>query len=138
MKKLAIILFFFSFLLFFSSFLFYYLNNSPLEERVIYASANLTDISGFDVSSAALTFGNIVNGSSSSRNIIFNNRYKFPLTVLIKVDGSISQLLYFEEKLIIDSGDTARVPFTAFAADNLERGFYSGNVSFLIFERKGI
>jgi hypothetical protein len=80
---LAIFIFLLSLAAFFS-------NLFVVQSQTFYATANVTSgYVGFDVNSTDLIFGNVAKPGTSTRNIIFESGYSFPVLVLISVNGSI-------------------------------------------------
>ena len=126
-NKLIILIFVASLVVFISIF---YINFSLLilEKEEIVAILIVGDKAGFDVNSTALTFGMITAGSSSSRNLIIENNYDFPIKVEFNVKGDIKRFLVFEKVVYLDSGENKTVSIGTIDPVNEEYGNYSGKV----------
>lgn len=133
MKRTAIVLFIISLIILLLSIGGFFLNNKPVESIRLYASVNVTDSAGFDLNSSALSFGNIVLGGSSIRNVIFENKHDFPVNVAISVEGDIKELLSYESPVIVESRETKKIPFSVVSSLSSERRDYSGSVIFQVF-----
>ena len=135
MKKIALSVFCLSVFLLFISLTGYFLRSELLQSQTFYTNVNVTDTLGFDVNRTALTFGNIIRGGSSTRNIKIDNYYDFPVVVHVSADGNMKELLNFEEELYLEQGETKSVPFSVYVDDNASEGVYSGNITLLLYRK---
>ncbi len=119
-------------------------------ERV-YASVNVSDRVGFNVNGSALTFGSILPGGSSSRSVIFQNTYSFPVELRISVEGDIAGLVQVGDGweipvgggLDVQVGDGweipvgggLEIPFSVYAGPGVRQGFSDGFVVFRILRQ---
>lgn len=105
---------------------FYYL--TPLSEYSYPTTAFVTyDTAGFDVNTSAITFGSIVPGGTSTRTLIVNNSYPFPIRIEPKIDGSIEKILSFKPT-IVEPYQTSKFYLTI-SADSIDLlGNYTGNI----------
>ncbi|MEK6894135.1 MAG: hypothetical protein AABX10_01600 [Nanoarchaeota archaeon] len=128
MRSLVILSLFISLVVFVMSVSIYFYYITPLSEFSYDTTAFVTyDVAGFDVNTSAITFGSIVPGGTSTRSLIVNNSYPFPIKVDPEVDGSIEKILYFEPT-IIEPYQTSKFYFTVYA-DSIENlGNYTGNI----------
>ncbi len=128
-KKLSFLLLTISFLLFIISITVFYVNTKPLDKYEFLASVNVTsDRMGFDVNGSALTFGNVIKGGSSTRNLVLDNGYDFPIVLNIKASGEIKKFLVFEEDLKVEKQGSIDIPFTVMLPENSALGYYGGNI----------
>ena len=132
MKKIAVSILFFAAVILVLSVSALILNNINLEKKIFYTSVNITDRTGFDVNSTALTFGKMSHHGSSTRNFVFKNEYNFPVIAKINVKGDIEKFLYYDEYVRIETGERKEIPFSAVSNDVENVGFYEGEVEFLI------
>jgi len=107
-----------------------------LDEKVYIATLSVSDHVGFDVNGTALTFGSVPLGGSSVRKLTFANTHPFPMIVEFGVDGDISNFLFFEKAIYLESGEEKEVKVTGVVPLNETFGNYSGN--FYISMRRGI
>jgi hypothetical protein len=104
------------------------MNSFSLERREIPISLEVSDRVGFDVNSSALTFGKITPGGSSTRNLILENNYGFPIKLKIEIEGNVLKFLSFEKVVFIDSRETKKIIFSAVIPGDEKFGKYSGKV----------
>lgn len=110
-----------------------------LERYEKYANVTVTEDSmAWELvkNATALTFGKVKSDSSSSRHVIINNTYDFPVRALITSKGKISPLLNYNPDVRIDKGEAKEIDFTVTIPDianmtNLT-GYYDGFVHFKI------
>lgn len=101
-----------------------------LEKRTFYASVNVTlDSGGFDLNTTALTFGKISLGGSASRGIIFDNKYEFPVIARVSSRGRISEILTYENDILIEKNETRKLSFSVATSNKTELGFYEGYIT---------
>ena len=99
-----------------------------LETKEIYASLGISETTGVDVNNTALTFGNIMPGSSASRNLIFTNQHGFPVRLEIKAEGDISRFLSFESRVYVKQNETKHIGINAIAPAGEKHAGYSGKI----------
>ncbi|MBI2124367.1 hypothetical protein HYT92_01110 [Candidatus Pacearchaeota archaeon] len=106
-----------------------FLNISPvLDAKEIYASMSVSGITGLNVDNTALTFGNIMPGTSASRNLIFTNQYGFPVRLEISAEGDISGFLSFERYAYVGADETKEIGINAVAPAGERYADYSGKI----------
>ncbi len=110
-----------------------YSNFSYLDKKTFEASLEVSDTTGFDLNDTALTFGNLIPGSKSTRNIIIENNYGFPIYLTIKARGEIAEFLDFERIVEVEKNETKKIGFTASISQNAS-GTYTGEVIVTIKE----
>jgi len=128
MKNILVLAFFISFIVFLMSLSIYFFYITPVYEFSYSATAYVTEnVGGFDLNSTALTFGSIAVGGSSTRTILVDNYYSFPVRVEPHVEGTISKIISYQP-LIVGPNETSRFSFTV-SADSFDLlGNYTGNV----------
>lgn len=138
MKKFSYILLIFSFFVFLISLIGFFWGHKPLQTQTFYASMNISNenVMGIDVNSTALSFGRVSRGGSSARNIQIQNGFNFPIIVAIHADGDIRPLLNFENVVKIEKGESKKIGFSVSTFSDIKEGFYSGNVSFELYEQR--
>lgn len=122
-----------SLLVFIYSLVNYVMANKIIESQTYYASVIVSDKAGFDLNDSALTFGSLIKGSSSTRNLIYENNRNFSVIVEINSLGNISELLVVKSPVLVDSGDTKKILFSVFADEDTQEGNYEG---FVLLETK--
>jgi hypothetical protein len=130
MRKFSYFLFGISFLIFLAALAVFVLQNRVLEEEDFYASVEISESgAGFDVNDSALTFGKISKfGGSSTRNVVFENGYGFPVRVGVSAEGNIAGILDFEKSVFFNSTESGEIPITALGFESVGDGFYEGIV----------
>ncbi len=129
MKSLTVLSFFISLvvLVMSSSIYFYYI--SPISEFTYSTTAFVTqDTAGFDVNTSAITFGSIIIGGTSTRSILVNNSYPFPIRVKPEIEGDIAQLVTYDPT-IINPYNTSKFYLTIYADSYDLVGNYTGNIT---------
>lgn len=101
-----------------------------VEKREIPASVEVGESLAFDLNESALTFGGIARPGSSERNVLFENTYDFPILLSINVEGDIAELMGYENKVVVQPGESAKIGFSVNALESTEKGSYSGIVEF--------
>ena len=125
-KKLTIFLLILSLVMFLS--VLYINSKIVLKKEEIIATLMVGDKAGFDTNNTALTFGMITSGSSSSRNLIIENTYNFPIKCEFSVEGDIRRFLVFDEVVYLDIGEEKTVSIGTITATNESYGNYSGKM----------
>lgn len=87
----------------------------------------VSDKLGFDLNSTSLTFGNVLAGGSSSREITIKNDYGFPIQVYIEGKGEIKEFI-IPHKEEIKTGGREKISVTALVPENTKFGKYAGKV----------
>ena len=129
MKRILFLAFFISLIVFLMSLSLFVYYFTPITESSFQATARVTkDLDGFDVNSSALTFGSFAIGGSSTRSILVNNSYSFPVRLEPVAEGSISQLIVYSP-LTIQPYTTSSFKITVSAPLNATLGNYTGNIS---------
>lgn len=128
MRSLVILSFFISLVVITMSASIYFYYITPLSEFSYDTTAFVTyDVAGFDVNTSVITFGSIVPGGTSTRSLMVNNSYPFPIKVEPEVKGSIEKILYFEP-IIIEPYQNSKFYFTVYADSIESLGNYTGNI----------
>jgi hypothetical protein len=105
-----------------------------IEEKEYFASINVTEKSGgVNLNSSALTFGAMSKTGSSTRSIIFQNKFSFPVVAKISARGNIAKLLIFEKEILVDANKTEKLTFSVQGAKAEDIGYYSGFVKIRIY-----
>src|SRR3989338_5689541 len=124
MKKLTYSLFIFSFIIMVLSLAVFLLSHKLIQKQTFYSSVNLSDKGGFDVNGTALTFGEVhFKGGSSTRKVLLQNSYDFPIIAEVKAEGDIAPLLGFEKVILIDKGEEKEIGISVFVPENASMGF---------------
>ncbi|MBI2632329.1 hypothetical protein HYW75_04970 [Candidatus Pacearchaeota archaeon] len=97
---------------------------------------SIGDFGGFDLNKTALTYGTITPGGSSSRNVIIGNEYSFPIYVKVFASGVLRQFLTTEENIILEPGESRKVPLVIRASKESGFGNYSGKLEFVFWKKE--
>lgn len=129
MKNLVILSLFISFVVLIMTVSIYVYYITPLSEFSYSTTAFVTeDSTGFDVNTSSITFGSIVIGGTSTRTILVNNSYSFPIRVKPQVTGEISKIITYDD-FIVQPYQSSKFHLTV-SADSLDLlGNYSGNIN---------
>lgn len=110
-------------------FLFFISNqNNIVEKKSVPVSLNISDKAGFNLNKSSLTFGNLLPGTSSKREIIIENNHEFPLNVELQIQGNIEKYLEYKKSYTIEPKKKKEIPFVARIPEKEEQGNYSGEV----------
>lgn len=124
MRRKIVILFFL--LALFVFFVTWYISlTNVLIEQEIFASLIVGERIGFDLNTSALTFGMITNDSSSTRNLVIENNYDFPIIVNLYVEGDIKKFLNFDKITYIDVKESRVIGISAVNKGE-DYGMYEG------------
>jgi len=127
MKKLSFLIFCFSILILILSLVSFFYFSRPIASWNVYMSFEPTeDTGGFDLNNTALTFGKVPRGSSSMRNMDFDNNYDFPVRVAVNVNGTISPYISYPKEVIFESHERGKISFTINPPFGIENGSYEG------------
>ncbi len=127
MKKIIYLLSGISFFVLLASIFIYFYANASLAEGSFRVSVNLTeDTGGFDVSPGALSFGKVPIGGSATRNILIENKYSFPIYVESDVEGTVEDLILFNNLKKVESYQNISISVSAFGRRNFPLGNYEG------------
>lgn len=128
MKNIVVLSLFISLIVLVMSVSVYFYYITPISEYSYQTTAYVTrDVAGFDVNSSALTFGSIVPGGTSTRSIIVDNSYSFPIKVQPEVEGSIQKIISYQP-LIVGPNQSSKLDFTVYAESIDFLGNYTGNI----------
>ncbi len=94
------------------------------------------DKAGFDLNTSALTFGEIPQGASSSRRILIENTYAFPLRVTLYESPTLVEYLETESSFVIEPGERKNVSVVVRVPLNASEGTYTGTLSFRMYREK--
>lgn len=98
-----------------------------VEIRELDASIIVSDRIGFDLNSTALTFGAIIRGGSSTREISIENNFGFPIEAEIYGKGDTARFISpFEEH--IEKDEKKSIKINAFVPEDAVSGEYKGKV----------
>lgn len=81
-----------------------------------------------------MIFGNIQKPGSSTRRILLENKYDFPIVTLISAEGDIADLLDYEKIVRLNKGEKKFLSFSAIATQDIDEGLYLGNISLISFK----
>jgi hypothetical protein len=113
--------------------LFYLYNYfKPLETRTLDVHFIIGNTPGFDVNSSALVFGRIPPKGSSSRKVVIQNTYEFPIKVSIFVSRDLSSYFIFEDIHYIEPGMAKDIWFNVAIPNNASEGEFRGKALFKI------
>jgi len=104
--------------------------SKPLEVEKLDVKFIIGKNIGVNLNSSELNFGKITPGSSATRNVIIENRYKEPLKISVFANREISNFLTTSFNPIILPGEKKKIPFTLIAPKNAPFGNYSGKIKF--------
>lgn len=110
--------------------------NGALKIEKVDVSFSIGDFGGFDLNKTALTYGTIPPGGSSSRNVIIWNEYSFPIYVKVFASEMLRQFLTIEENLILEPGESRKVPVVIQASKESGYGNYSGKLDFVFWKKE--
>jgi len=106
-----------------------------LEQREIYSSFIVGNHIGFDLNKTALTFGMVIPGQSGDRGLIIENTFNSKVKVSINAKGEISKhLIVSENDFYLGPGETKRIGFSVYPAEDAEFGEYEGVIQ-IYFKR---
>ncbi len=110
---------------------------SITQKTVFSMDVKVTDneIIGVNVDTDALHFGSLMPGSSSMREVIFNNVEEDSNVQVIK-KGNISIFINGPEKILAKKGENLNVTYSAFIPENAKVGLYSGELVFIFRKRQ--
>lgn len=129
MKNVVILSLFISLIVLVMSISVYFYYITPLSEYSYPTTAFVTqDVAGFDINTTAITFGSIVPGGTSTRSIVVNNSYSFPIKVQPEIEGSIEQIISYKP-LVVGPNQSLKLEFTIYAESIEFLGNYTGNIS---------
>lgn len=134
MRAVAFLLIIVSIFIFLASIYFSFFENNEIHEDSLFASVNVTSKAGFDLNNSALIFGNIQKPGSSTRRILLENKYDFPIVTLISAEGDIADLLDYEKIVRLNKGEKKFLSFSAIATQDIDEGLYLGNISLISFK----
>ncbi len=70
-------------------------------------------VASFDTSSEILNFASVPVGATAKKTIVLTNNYEFPVSVVMKVEGPISDFLEFENSLFLEFKSSTAVDIIA-------------------------
>jgi len=107
----------------------------PIETKVLQVTYIAGPITGFDVNSSALKFGQIMRGSSSVRTVILENNHNFPIEVTFVPSKNLNYVMNFNRsRQRIEINETRTFPVILTVPVDQAFGNYSGNFSALIYK----
>ncbi len=99
-----------------------------LNREEISATLDVGDTPAFNITNFSLSFGTITEETTSSRMLIINNDYSFPIVASFKPEGNISRFFVFEKKIEIPPHENRTVKISAVLSKNESYGHYSGKI----------
>jgi len=88
---------------------------------------------GFNTNTDALHFGTVYAGGRSTRSINVHNQNDFPIEVVIKMEGEVSDwILIANNNIILEPGSNTSIKFTADTPADVKKGAYQGKAKILI------
>ncbi len=125
-EKIIILIFVASLVIILFSF---YLNSRLfLKREEVTTTLAVGDRAGIDLNKTALTFGVITSGSVSSRSLLIENDYDFPIKTELRAEGSIKKFLVFEKDVYLEPGENKTVSIGTIDPLGDEFGNYSGKI----------
>jgi hypothetical protein len=131
-KLICIVLFFISlFLILFSLFL---LNYVSLEKKEIDLQLKIGEIAAFNLDKNIFSFGTITPNVTSSREIVLENNYTFPIKVNFEIKGEIKRFILFENFIQLKSNETKTIKLETIYPVKEDFGEYFGKL-IVLFKR---
>lgn len=124
-KSLITIVVLFLFLLFISLifYRYYYFQGS----QTIIMQFEVSEKLAFNTDTDALYFGKGMPGTQTKRDLLVNNTFEYPINVLIKIEGDISQFASVSKNdFIMQAGENTVVTYYIKSKPETEYGNYSG------------
>ena len=110
---------------------YYYFQGS----QTIIMQFEVSEKLGFNTDADALYFGKGMPGTQTKRDLVINSSYEYPINVLIKIEGDISQFASVSKNdFIIQAGENTIVTYFVKSKAETEYGNYSGFTT-LVFTR---
>ncbi len=101
-----------------------------LEKREILATLIVGNKMGFDVNGTAFTYGMVTRGGSSTRSVLIENYYDFPIKVEVIPRGDVVNFIK-KRSLIFEKGEVREVGVSAYVPRDTEFGNYTGSIEFI-------
>ena len=89
---------------------------------------NVGDRIGFDLGEEKISFGTMLPGTDSSRQISITNSLNSPIRLIIKQSGDTIQFVSYENNIIIEAKEIAKIDFLAKVPANASYGNYTGKI----------
>lgn len=83
---------------------------------------------GFDLGEQKISFGTMLPGTDSSRQIEMINSLNRPIKVIIKQSGNTAQFVSTENNILIGAKETVKIDFLAKVPLNTSYGNYTGKI----------
>jgi len=109
--------------------LFYINFSQPIETKEIDVKFEIGDSFGILISDE-LDYGRVLPGSISSKSVNITNEHNFPLKAKILISSDISDFVFGDSELVLNSGETKRVFFDLYAPYDSSFESYSGKIKF--------
>ncbi len=104
-----------------------------LEKKEIYTSVIVSNYTGFDLNSTALTFGAVQPGQPASRAMHIQNNFNERAKIILNVEGDIKDLLQVSENnFILESWETRKIGFTVSPPEDFSPRKYDGVIIILM------
>ncbi len=100
---------------------------SLIETREYYASITVANSTGFDVNGTAFTFGRVMPGSSSLRNLIFDNNLGTRVKIMIVPEGEIKKFVK-SKTVFVEKDYYKKIPVVATPEIGMPYGLYDGRI----------
>jgi len=121
MLALALVLFLFSIWMWVSR---------PLKTDVLKVEFAVGETLGVNLDSSSLNFGRVTLGGSAVRNVNIENNYGFPIKIKIFADKNIAEFITTEPSLVLQTGESLKLPVTLQIPEDMDFGNYSGKIKF--------
>ena len=106
----------------------------PYETRELGMYLRVSDYIGFNVSTAAITFGTIPPGGAGERNIVVDNFASGPRQVIIRAEGELAKWVFMGEKrFLIQGNESKTISIFVHVPADAEFGNYMGTLKILFF-----
>ncbi len=112
---------------------FVYTESRPLESQIVGASFFVSNHIGIDVDDQIVAFGSLTPGGSSTRQVLVQNEYSFPLFVKVIVSENLRGIVAYDDSFVLEVGEQRPLPFTLHIPPAYPFGEYSGTVRFIFY-----
>lgn len=126
-NKLIYLLFFLAIVCFL---VFLYVNSKgPVAMKKYEVTFEVTNSVGFNINGTALTYGRVIPGSESSKEINAYNAYDFPVKVGITMSDDLDGLIYIKDEVILEPSEGKSFLVFLNIPLNFTQGNYSGDIA---------
>lgn len=103
----------------------------PLMEVSVPANVVFGETIGISAANESLDFGVLPLGVSSTKKVVIENTYNFPIHVIVYVNGEIRNYVYGENHFSVEAGESYEYMVNIAVPSDGEFGKYSGNIVFV-------